>query len=980
MKRPSIVGSWLLVVSVVCIGSVDAELVSHWTFDGDTLDSGPGGNDGVFVGGDEPLFVDDRDGNPESAILFDGIDDYVLVTHTSGLPIYSEPEFSVAMWVKGGPQPDKRVFSESSSAHNSPLFNLGTQSGGATGQFDLFVRNAAGAASANHVLSQGRPFDDAWHHIAWVDAGGAGRLYIDGALDGTTFNYGRPDLSNGDPAIPIDITTIGGILRAAPCCLFLGAIDEVHVFNHALSAEEIAGLYEPDRQCPVQGDTSCGTLQVSGPAGNEPGRYTLTVIDANDVSGDALSFLFTADDGAGRVLTAGPLPAGEAQFTLGVGTWTLSVEVDDDPLCFDPIATCTTQVVVAPAQQRLIGHWTFDGTLEDDSGNGNDGALSNGLDPTFTADRDGNEEGAILLNGIDELVIVQQNVGLPLYDSPAFSVALWVRGLPQPDFRVWSEASTLTRAPLYNIGTQNLGQTGQVDLYIRGADGVAPVAHRYSQGIAFDDIWHHIAWVDDNGATILYVDGQPDATDFNYVRPLMALNTTTIGGILRDTPSHYFNGAIDDVRAYNYALSAEEVAELVKPASCPELGDTHCDSIVVVGPEGDAAGLWTFTALDADDDGGDPILYTWTATSDGRAPRSAGPIADPNVVLPLSAGTWTVEVTVDDSVFCEDQAPDAVCSTVVVVEGAPGEALSHWPLDGDLEDVLPAANHGAFLGLDEAYVDGVDGAAGGAHAFDGVDDLVQVQYSDGLPLYGHPEFSVAMWVKGLPQNDRRVWSESSSLSNAPLFNIGTESTGMTGQVDIFVRSDAATVVPHRLSTGIAFDGEWHHIAWVDELGYAALYIDGQRDATDFTYTRPEMALDISTIGGILRAATCCLFMGEIDDVRVYSRLLSEEEIVALATVQPPDGGGFLRGDCNSDGSVNIADASFVLNFLFLGGRDPTCMDSNDANDDGAVNIADASFILNFLFLGGRDISAPYPDCGVDPSEDGVDCASFAPCE
>jgi PKD repeat protein len=81
-----------------------------------------------------------------------------------------------------------------------------------------------------------------------------------------------------------------------------------------------------------------------------------------------------------------------------------------------------------------------------------------------------------------------------------------------------------------------------------------------------------------------------------------------------------------------------------------------------------------------------------------------------------------------------------------------------------------------------------------------------------------------------------------------------------------------------------------------------------------------------------------------------------------------DGAGpFVRGDSNADGAHNIADASFTLNFLFLGGREPPCNAAADVNGDGNVNIADASFGLNFLFLGGREPPAPFPDCAVSVS-------------
>ena len=72
---------------------------------------------------------------------------------------------------------------------------------------------------------------------------------------------------------------------------------------------------------------------------------------------------------------------------------------------------------------------------------------------------------------------------------------------------------------------------------------------------------------------------------------------------------------------------------------------------------------------------------------------------------------------------------------------------------------------------------------------------------------------------------------------------------------------------------------------------------------------------------------------------------------------------FLRGNCNGDEKVNIADASCTLNWLFLGGKTPPCIAAANANGDQAVNIADASYLLNFLFLGGPGPKNPYPDCG-----------------
>ncbi len=89
---------------------------------------------------------------------------------------------------------------------------------------------------------------------------------------------------------------------------------------------------------------------------------------------------------------------------------------------------------------------------------------------------------------------------------------------------------------------------------------------------------------------------------------------------------------------------------------------------------------------------------------------------------------------------------------------------------------------------------------------------------------------------------------------------------------------------------------------------------------------------------------------------------------------------FLRGDSNTDGDVNIADAVFILAYYFAGGQQPVCMDSADANDDGSVNIADAVAVLAYYFAGAGDLAPPFGTCGVDPTDDAIGCEKFTPCE
>jgi hypothetical protein len=81
---------------------------------------------------------------------------------------------------------------------------------------------------------------------------------------------------------------------------------------------------------------------------------------------------------------------------------------------------------------------------------------------------------------------------------------------------------------------------------------------------------------------------------------------------------------------------------------------------------------------------------------------------------------------------------------------------------------------------------------------------------------------------------------------------------------------------------------------------------------------------------------------------------------------------FIRGNVNTDTSVNISDPVAILNDLFLGQRAPAvCRDALDSDDSGRLDITDAVYILNFLFQGGTPIPAPYPNPGTDPTADAL---------
>jgi len=105
--------------------------------------------------------------------------------------------------------------------------------------------------------------------------------------------------------------------------------------------------------------------------------------------------------------------------------------------------------------------------------------------------------------------------------------------------------------------------------FIRGRVGVDPSGgYLYVSDDLTDDKWHHVAVVVKEGdppnlhdSVKLYVDGKPAAIHKIGLLDLWPLDT---GSDLDVAIGRGFNGLIDEVRLYDRALSAEEIAALFK--------------------------------------------------------------------------------------------------------------------------------------------------------------------------------------------------------------------------------------------------------------------------------------------------------------------------------------------------------------------------------------------------------------------------------
>ena len=214
----------LLLLSLVrgLAADVRVGLVSYWPLDVDNSGTTPdvaSGNDMTIFNGSNIV-----PGTNLNAFTFNGTSQYLGINHSTdnsvnGLPVYNSANgYTVSLWVKGPPigasnSVDRYLFTEGSTLSANPFLALQTRNGAtaaASNKLDVVVRTTGGGTPiVNHLKSGLIVFDNTWHHLAWTDDHGAAKLYVDGNLDPTSFNY-----SYTAGSLTLNTTAIGALVRS----------------------------------------------------------------------------------------------------------------------------------------------------------------------------------------------------------------------------------------------------------------------------------------------------------------------------------------------------------------------------------------------------------------------------------------------------------------------------------------------------------------------------------------------------------------------------------------------------------------------------------------------------------------------------------------------------------------------------------------------------------------------------------------------
>lgn len=220
--RPAISfgGSTALAVNKIYqVNKEYSSLVQHWPFDGDATNAVSGGVDATVSGA---TLTTDRNGIANSAYYFDGTDDKM---EASGAADFGTSSFTANLW----------VCSTKSSGYGNLLR---TDNGYSTNGWLVRFNNGKleiweGRSAGRSYVSTNTYSDGLWHMVSYVRdvENHVGKLYVDGSYVG-----GYTDTDNNVTG-PLKFGTFGSGEY------YQGKMDDVSLYNRALSASEVAELY-----------------------------------------------------------------------------------------------------------------------------------------------------------------------------------------------------------------------------------------------------------------------------------------------------------------------------------------------------------------------------------------------------------------------------------------------------------------------------------------------------------------------------------------------------------------------------------------------------------------------------------------------------------------------------------------------------------------------------------------------------------------
>ncbi|AQT67119.1 Alpha-amylase/pullulanase [Anaerohalosphaera lusitana] len=514
-------------------------------------------------------------------------------------------------------------------------------------------------------------------------------------------------------------------------------------------------------------------------------------------------------------------------------------------------------LVYVDLANTLKGYYPLDetsGTVAGDlSRFGNDGTLAGGA--SFSnASVAGKFGTALELDGTDDCIELD---GLNL-NSDKVTITAWVKPSSTPN-----DWSGIVFNRTQDAAGLNFASGGELRYHWDGGNwswssGLVPPVGQ----------WSFVALVvEPTKATIYMNTGGSTQTATHYgAHGSQAFAGTTYVGRDSNHSTRYFNGAMDDIRIFNYAIDADGIEGIIKgikaTAPVPVDGATDITSPLlnwITSIDGATYDVYVGTSPTA--------VENATTSSPEYRGSVAGKIFDASAVL--SAGTtyyWRVDSVLDGETVKGDVWDFSTGSNLTLLTD--GLKL-HYTMDNadasgsTVYDVSDAGNNGTISGATK----GISGQIEEGFRFDGYNDRV---YGARLNLNSNT-VTMSAWIKRHGNQPDyggiMICVDSNNKSGLNFAGNNELCYHWTGG---YWGWRSGLVVP---------DNQWSHIALVVEPDKATLYVNGQSAVSSGSHAVEEFSdyLDLGTYDGW----SSRMYEGDMDDAAVWNRSLSREEILYI---------------------------------------------------------------------------------------------------